>query len=140
METLQFPGAAGLETGKLKLQGMVFVAEFIGGQDKILAEVAGFRSYTVEKTPQLVLVAVEALPGQTEQFVRRQGLLAGLHCYGPTRTNDYDPLPKWRSKAKRPSCLDLVRLLRRQLAADPIKFPTGEKKVTQEAMLNGAAA
>lgn len=67
-------------------------------------------------------------------------LLAGLNCYGPTRTNDYDPLPKWRSKAKRPSCLDLVRLLRRQLAADPIKFPTGEKKVTQEAMLNGAAA
>jgi hypothetical protein len=67
-------------------------------------------------------------------------LLAGLKCYGPTRSEHYEPLPKWRSHAKRPSCLDLVRLLRRQLAEHPLKFPTGEKKVTQEAMLRAAAA
>ncbi len=67
-------------------------------------------------------------------------LLAGLKCYGPTRTQHYEPLPKWRSHAKRPSCLDLVRLLRRQLAENPLKFPTGVQEVTQEAMLRAAAA
>lgn len=67
-------------------------------------------------------------------------LLAGLKCYGPTRTAHYDPLPKWRSHAKRPSCLDLVRLLRRQLAEAPRKFPTGGAEVTQETMLHAAAA
>jgi hypothetical protein len=43
-------------------------------------------------------------------------LLAGLQCYGPKRTPVYAPLPKWRRGAKRPSCLDLVTLLRKQLA------------------------
>jgi len=41
-------------------------------------------------------------------------LLAGLLAYGPGRTADYERLPKWRKKARRPSCLDLVTLLRRQ--------------------------
>jgi hypothetical protein len=67
-------------------------------------------------------------------------LLAGLKCYGPTRTEHYEPLPKWRAQAKRPSCLDLVRLLRRQLAQQPRKFPTGADQVTPEAMLRAAAA
>ena len=41
-------------------------------------------------------------------------LLAGLLAYGPARATDYEALPKWRKKARRPSCLDLVTLLRRQ--------------------------
>src|SRR6185295_9193063 len=34
-------------------------------------------------------------------------LLGGLACYGPARTEEYEPLPKWRRGARRPSCLDL---------------------------------
>jgi len=43
-------------------------------------------------------------------------LLAGLGCYGPGRTQDYEPLPKWRRGSKRPSCLDLITLLRKRMA------------------------
>jgi hypothetical protein len=42
-------------------------------------------------------------------------LLAGLLAYGPGRGPSYAALPKWRRNAKRPSCLDLVTLLRRQM-------------------------
>jgi hypothetical protein len=67
-------------------------------------------------------------------------LLAGLKCYGPTRTEVYEPLPKWRRGAKRPSCLDLVALLRRQLAEKPLKFPTAEAPATHQSMVGTAAA
>lgn len=67
-------------------------------------------------------------------------LLAGLHCYGPKRTEDYEPLPKWRRRAKRPSCLDLVTLLRKQLVENPMKFATGEAPATYQAMVGTAAA
>src|SRR5207244_10473621 len=52
-------------------------------------------------------------------------LLAGLKCYGPKRTQDYEPLPKWRRAAKRPSCLDIVTLLRNELNEKSIKFADG---------------
>jgi len=39
--------------------------------------------------------------------------LAGLLEYGPGRTDDSLPLPKWRRKANRPSLLDLLSLLRK---------------------------
>lgn len=42
-------------------------------------------------------------------------LLAGILEFGPTRTNDFLPLPKWRRKASRPSLLDLLGLLRSEL-------------------------
>lgn len=67
-------------------------------------------------------------------------LLAGLDCYGPQRTKDYEPLPKWRRKAKRPSCLDLVTLLRRQFAEHPVKFNTGQAPPTYENLVRAAAA
>lgn len=67
-------------------------------------------------------------------------LLAGLACYGPTRTDDYLPLPKWRRGAKRPSCQDLVNLLRQQIAAHPVKFATGKTPPTYETMVITAAA
>ena len=40
-------------------------------------------------------------------------LLSILETYGPTRTNDYEPLPKWRNAARRPSCQDAITLLRK---------------------------
>ena len=67
-------------------------------------------------------------------------LLAGLECYGPTRAEVYEPLPKWRRGAKRPSCLDLVTLLRKQLAEKPTKFATGSVPPTYETMVGAAAA
>jgi hypothetical protein len=67
-------------------------------------------------------------------------LLAGLKCYGPTRTVVYEPLPKWRRGAKRPSCLDLVTLLRKQLADKPVTFPTAAATPTYQTMVGAAAA
>lgn len=67
-------------------------------------------------------------------------LLAGLVCYGPTRTSTYPLLPKWRRGAQRPSCLDLVTLLRRQLVEKPFTFPTGEEAPNFETMVEAAAA
>jgi hypothetical protein len=67
-------------------------------------------------------------------------LLAGLHCYGPTRTEVDEPLPKWRRAAKRPSCLDLVTLRRKQLAEKPVTFPTASATPTYQTMVSAAAA
>uniref|UniRef100_Q025V0 Transposase IS701-like DDE domain-containing protein n=1 Tax=Solibacter usitatus (strain Ellin6076) TaxID=234267 RepID=Q025V0_SOLUE len=46
-------------------------------------------------------------------------LLAGLLAYGADRTDDYEPLPKWRRGAKRPSCLDWLTVLRTEMAENP---------------------
>ena len=43
--------------------------------------------------------------------------LSALEAYGPQRTSAYEALPAWRRPARRPSCQDLVNLLRKQLAA-----------------------
>ena len=67
-------------------------------------------------------------------------LLAGLKCYGPTRTEVYEPLPKWRRGAKRPSCLDLVTLLRKQLADHPVQYATAKAPATYPMMVGSAAA
>ena len=47
-------------------------------------------------------------------------LLAGLKEFGPGRTHDFVPLPKWRKKATRPSALDLITLLRKEISEAPI--------------------
>jgi hypothetical protein len=47
-------------------------------------------------------------------------LLAGLKEFGPGRTHDFVPLPKWRKKANRPSALDLITLLRKEVGEAPI--------------------
>ena len=53
-------------------------------------------------------------------------LLAGLLAYGPDRVADYPALPKWRRNAKRPSCLDLLTLLRKEMVANqPLLEPLG---------------
>jgi len=67
-------------------------------------------------------------------------ILSGLECYGPNRTRDYLPLPKWRKGAKRASCLDMVTLLRRQLAEKPTRFTTGTSPPTRQSMVDAAAA
>jgi hypothetical protein len=67
-------------------------------------------------------------------------LLAGLKCYGPTRTDAYEPLPKWRRGAKRPSRLDLVTVLRKQLADKPVTFSTAQAPPSYQTMVAAAAA
>lgn len=46
-------------------------------------------------------------------------MLAGLIAFGPNRSSGYEPLPKWRRNASRPSCLDLITVLRRELIENP---------------------
>jgi hypothetical protein len=67
-------------------------------------------------------------------------ILSGLECYGPTRTEDYLPLPKWRKGAKRPSCQDLVTLLRQQLAQMRPHFASGTSPPCCQTMVEAAAA
>ena len=45
--------------------------------------------------------------------------LAALLTYGPGRDAHYQALPKWRRNADRPSCLDLITLLRKEMAENP---------------------
>jgi hypothetical protein len=87
-----------------------------------------WNEHSVSKVPALLVAMYSWL------------LLAGLHCYGPTRTQEYEPLPKWRRGAKRPSCLDLVTLLRKQLADKPPQFVTAEALPTYQSLVTAAAA
>jgi hypothetical protein len=61
----------------------------------------------VPKQPALVVAAYSAL------------MLAALKTYGPERGQAYAALPKWRRHAKRPSCLDLMTLLRKEATEHP---------------------
>ncbi len=56
----------------------------------------------VPKQPALVVAAYSAL------------MLAALNTFGTERGSSYAPLPKWRRNAWRPSCLDLITLLRKE--------------------------
>jgi hypothetical protein len=67
-------------------------------------------------------------------------LLGGIHCYGTGRTADYLPLPKWRKRAKQPSCMDLVALLRTQIAQAITPFPTAAAPPSMASMVQSAAA
>jgi hypothetical protein len=62
---------------------------------------------SVPRQPVLVVAAYSAL------------LLASLLAFGPFRGEAYAKLPKWRRKAKRPSCLDLITLLRHEMDGHP---------------------
>jgi len=45
-------------------------------------------------------------------------LLMSLACHGIHRNDSYLPQPKWRKGSVRPSCNDLVNLMRKELASD----------------------
>jgi hypothetical protein len=93
-----------------------------------VGEAQVWNKHSVSKVPALLVAMYSWL------------LLAGLKCYGPTRTQIYEPLPKWRRGAKRPSCMDLVTLLRKQLAEKPVRFPTAKAPATAQVMVGTAAA
>jgi hypothetical protein len=87
-----------------------------------------WNEHSVSKVPALLVAMYSWL------------LLGGLASYGPRRTADYLPLPKWRRGAKRPSCQDLVTLLRQQLGQKPTTFATAAAPPNYPAMVATAAA
>jgi hypothetical protein len=60
---------------------------------------------SVPRQPAMLVAAYSAL------------LLAGIQVFGDQRSDAFPVLPKWRRKARRPSCLDLVTLLRQEVAS-----------------------
>jgi hypothetical protein len=62
-------------------------------------------SRSVPRQPAMLVAAYSAL------------LLAGIQVFGDTRGEGFPALPKWRRKARRPSCLDLVTVLRQEVAS-----------------------
>lgn len=61
----------------------------------------------VPKQPPLIVAAYSAL------------LLAAIKAFGPERGPAYAQLPRWRRNARRPSCLDLITLLRKEITEHP---------------------
>lgn len=66
--------------------------------------------------------------------------LAALLTFGPCRDAHYQTLPKWRRNAARPSCLDLITLVRKEMAENPsLLAPLGFKIAWQQLGLAAAA-
>ena len=82
----------------------------------------------VPKQPVLSVAAYSAL------------LLASLEAFGAERGSAYAPLPKWRRKAQRPSCLDLVTLLRREMAEHPELIQKFDCQISDRGLTTAAAA
>jgi hypothetical protein len=83
---------------------------------------------SVPKQPVLAEAAYSAL------------LLASLKAFGAERAEAYAELPKWRSNARRPSCLDLITLLRKEIVQQPQQLAPFQLKTTDSAMVQAAAA
>jgi len=83
---------------------------------------------SVPKQPVLAVAAYSAL------------LLASLTAFGAGRGTAYAPLPKWRRNARRPSCLDLITLLRKEMVQQPQLLAPFGFKITDQAMVHAAAA
>jgi hypothetical protein len=83
---------------------------------------------SVARQPALVVAAYRAL------------LWASWETYGATRNEVYRLLPQWRRPSQRPSCLDLVTLLRQQWHERP-KTATalGSSSSYQQMVLSAAA-
>jgi hypothetical protein len=83
---------------------------------------------SVAKQPVLAVAAYSAL------------LLASLQAFGPERGPMYAQLPKWRRHARRPSCLDLITLLRKEMAEQPALLTRFGFQTTTNSLIQAAAA
>src|SRR5712691_4777392 len=83
---------------------------------------------SVPKQPVLAVAAYSAL------------LLASLQAFGAERGAAYAQLPKWRRNARRPSCLDLITLLRKEMTQQPALLTPFGFQITDSALLRAAAA
>jgi hypothetical protein len=82
----------------------------------------------VPKQPVLAVASYSAL------------LLASLQAFGAERGKAYAELPKWRRNARRPSCLDLITLLRKEMAEQPQQLASLGFQVTNSSLVQAAAA
>jgi len=83
---------------------------------------------SVPKQPVLAVAAYSAL------------LLASLLAFGAERGEAYAALPKWRKNARRPSCLDLIALLRKEVVEHPELTAVLNLQSTFERQTSAAAA
>jgi hypothetical protein len=83
---------------------------------------------SVPKPPVLAVAAYSAL------------LLASLQAFGAERGTAYAQLPKWRRNARRPSGLDLVTLLRKEMQQQPELLAPLGLSITDQALVHAAAA
>jgi hypothetical protein len=83
---------------------------------------------SVPKQPVLAVAAYRAL------------LLASRVAFGAERGKAYADLPKWRRKARRPSALDLVTLLRKEMAEQPELLAPLGFQISDQALVQAAAA
>jgi hypothetical protein len=83
---------------------------------------------SVPKQPVLAVASYSAL------------LLASLLAFGAERGTAYAELPKWRRNARRPSCLDLITLLRKEMTQpSPLLHPF-DLKPSSPGLVQAAAA
>ena len=83
---------------------------------------------SVPKQPVLSVAAYSAL------------LLASLKAFGAERGAAYAELPKWRRTARRPSCLDLITLLRKEFAQQPTSLDPFDLQIADSDLVRAAAA
>jgi len=83
---------------------------------------------SVPKQPVLAVASYSAL------------LLASLQAFGAERGTEYAELPKWRRNARRPSCLDLITLLRKEVVENPVLVVPFNFKITEQGMTRAASA
>ena len=83
---------------------------------------------SVPKQPVLAVAAYSAL------------LLASLRAFGAERGTAYAQLPRWRRNARRPSCLDLITLLREEMPRQPQLLAPFGFKISESALVRAAAA
>jgi hypothetical protein len=83
---------------------------------------------SVPKQPVLAVASYSAL------------LLASLLAFGAERGAAYADLPRWRRNARRPSCLDLITLLRKEMAEHPETLASYRLDPSYERFTSAAAA
>jgi hypothetical protein len=67
-------------------------------------------------------------------------LLASLQAFGTQRGQAYAALPKWRRNAPRPSRLDLVTLLRKEMSQQPRLLAPFGLQLCDSSLVQDAAA
>jgi len=83
---------------------------------------------SVPKQPVLAVAAYSAL------------LLASLQAFGAERGAAYAELPKWRRNARRPSCLDLITLLRKEMTQPTTLLDPFDLNFSPQELVGAAAA
>ena len=83
---------------------------------------------SVPKQPVLAVASYSAL------------LLASIEAFGAERGAAYAALPKWRRSARRPSCPDLITLLRKEMDEPPEQLAPFDFTSTPQGLVQAAAA